>query len=124
MAGCRGGNAELTELQRRSLGGHGRPAAYRLLHRASTAGKPAGCRSPTQLARDRSPSSGRCELPARLGQNSADRDSKRVKMTKHRQCVADCLDGSGKLVMESIVETKASSILRFPPTILVSLTTS
>jgi hypothetical protein len=113
MAGCRGGNAELTELLRRSPGGRGRPSTYKLPHRASTAAKPAGCRSPTQLARDRSPSSDICELPARLGQSSADRDSELVKMTIHGQCVAACLNGSGKLVMESVIETKASSILQF-----------
>jgi hypothetical protein len=34
-------------------------------------------------------------------------------MTIHGQCVAACLNRSGKLVMESIVETEASSILQF-----------
>jgi len=34
-------------------------------------------------------------------------------MTIHGQCVAACLNDSGKLVMETILETKASSILQF-----------
>ena len=34
-------------------------------------------------------------------------------MTKHGQCVAACLNESGKMVMESVIETKASSILQF-----------
>jgi hypothetical protein len=34
-------------------------------------------------------------------------------MTKHGQCVAACLNSSGKLIMETIIETKASSILQF-----------
>src|SRR5580658_4919333 len=113
MAGCREGNADLTELQRRSPVGHGRPSTYKLPHRASTAAKPAGCRPPTQLARDRSPSSDICELTERLGQSSADRDSERVKTTIHGQCVAACQNGTGKLIMETILETKASSILQF-----------
>jgi transposase len=42
------------------------------------------------------------------------RDSKYIGMDVHKEAIVIAvLDGSGKLVMESIVETKASSILQF-----------
>ena len=42
------------------------------------------------------------------------RDIKYIGMDVHKEAIVIAvLDGSGKLVMESIVETKASSILQF-----------
>ena len=44
------------------------------------------------------------------------RDIKYIGMDVHKEAtVIAVLNGSGKLVMESIVETKASSILQFIP---------
>src|SRR5262250_1334533 len=52
-------------------------------------------------------------LPLKEG-NSNDRDIKYIGMDVHKEAIVIAvLDGSGKLVMESIVETKASSILQF-----------
>jgi hypothetical protein len=48
------------------------------------------------------------------GGNCMSRDIKYIGMDVHKEAtVIAVLNGSGKLVMESIVETKASSILQF-----------
>jgi hypothetical protein len=46
--------------------------------------------------------------------NCMSRDSKYIGMDAHKKAIVIAvLNGSGKLVMESIIETKASSILQF-----------